>query len=104
MDFTGPDPEIPRSVALSSVTTSLVVAVLALAFSVMAFRAYSKRSNSAMQWVGVAFLVFALRNLFSAFNIWTEAIHHGTVELVLSLFDLALMLILMTPLLLRRRT
>jgi uncharacterized membrane protein len=104
MDFSGPDPEIPRSVALSSVTTSLVVALLALAFSFMAFRAYAKRGNSAMQWVGVAFLVFALRNLFSAFNIWTEVVKHGTVELILSLFDLALMLILMAPLLFRRRT
>jgi uncharacterized membrane protein len=98
-----PDADIPQSVAVSSAATSAVVALLALAFSVMAFRAYAKRGNSAMRWVGAAFLVFAVRNVFSAFNVLTDVIHHGTVELILSLFDLALMLILLTPLVLRRR-
>jgi hypothetical protein len=95
--------EIPQSVAYSSAATSAIVALLAIGFSIAAFRSYYKRGNGAMRWVGVAFLVFALRNLFSGFNVITDIVHHGVVELVLSLFDLALMLILIAPLLLRRR-
>ncbi len=95
--------EIPVGVAIASAATSALVAILAAAFSVIAFRAYKKRANVSMRAVGLAFLVFALRNLFSAFNVITDVIHHGVVELVLSLFDLALMVLLPAPLVMRRR-
>src|SRR5581483_9910338 len=97
------DPEAAKSVLISSAAVSTFVAILAFSFSVAAFLAVAKRGNKALRWVGAAFVVFGLRNLFSAFNVATDVVRHGTVELVLSVFDLALMLILIAPLVLRRR-
>jgi hypothetical protein len=88
---------------LASSGTSLVVALLALAMAFMAFRAQRKRRNPALRFVGIAFLLFAAKNVFSAYNVIYHAVPHDAIELVLSLFDLALLLLLFAPLLLRRR-
>lgn len=88
---------------LASSGTSLVVALLALAMALLAFRAQRRRRNPSLRFVGVAFLVFAVKNLFSAYNVLYHAVPHDAIELVLSLFDLALLLLLFAPFLLRRR-
>jgi hypothetical protein len=88
---------------LASSGTSVVVALLALTMAVLAFRAQRKRANPGLRLVGIAFLVFAAKNVFSAYNVLTHAVPHDAIELVLSLFDLALLLLLFAPFLLRRR-
>src|SRR5439155_19346070 len=101
--FLAQEEEIPRQVLYSSAATSGLVALLALGFSVYAFVTYRKRGNRSTLIVGIAFLVFALRNVFSAVSVLTDVVKHGTDELILSLFDLALMIILIAPLFRRRR-
>lgn len=89
--------------SLASSGTSLVVMLIALGLCALAFRAASVRRSPNLRWVGGAFAVFALKNAFSAYNVWTHAVPHDAIELVLSLFDLVLLVLLVIPLFLRRR-
>lgn len=91
------------AMSVASSGTSALVMLLAAGLSVVAFRAARLRKTTSLTWVGVAFAVFALKNGFSAFNVWTHAVPHDAIELVLSLFDLVLLMLLLTPLVLRRR-
>lgn len=91
----------PMSVASSA--TSVLVMLLAIVLTVMALRAARIRSTPSLRWVGAAFGVFAFKNAFSAFNVWTHAVPHDAIELVLSLLDLMLLVLLFAPLVLRRR-
>jgi hypothetical protein len=54
--------------------------------------------------VALAFVVFGLKNVFSAYNVLTHTVPHDAIELVLSLFDLVLLVLLFAPLVLRRRS
>lgn len=94
----GPDPFAPTSAGVS-----LVVALLALTMGLVAFRAARRRGNRALHVVGLAFLVFAAKNVFSAVNVLYHAVPHDAIELALSLFDLVIMLLLFAPFLRRRR-
>jgi Na+/phosphate symporter len=92
-----------------SAGTSLLVTLLALGMAFVALRARRQRNNPALILVGIAFLVFAAKNAFSAYNVLAHeragwfSVPHDEIELVLSLTDLAIMLLLFAPLLLRRR-
>lgn len=86
-----------------SAGTSILVALLALVLAGLAFRAAARRTNPALRLVAAAFLVFAAKNGFSAYNVLTHMVPHDAIELILSLFDLVLLLLLMAPLVLRRR-
>jgi hypothetical protein len=86
----------------ASVTVSSLVAILALVFAGLAFAAARRRGNRALHVVAVAFLVFAAKNIFSAYNVGRHVVPHDTIELVLSLFDLVLLLLLFAPFMLRR--
>lgn len=85
-----------------SAGTSAIVALLAVAFAIVAFRAARRRANKALRIVGYAFTLFAAKNIFSAVNVLTHAVPHDAIELILSLVDLAIMLLLFWPLLRRR--
>lgn len=91
-----------------SAATSGIVALMALIMAIVAFRARSKRGNKALTLVGWAFVVFAVKNLFSGYNVVAHersgwpSVPHDEIELVLSLFDLVIMLFLFAPFLLRR--
>lgn len=87
----------------ASVTLSILVALLALALAGMAIAAGRRRANPALRWVAAAFGVFAAKNLFSAYNVQYHTVPHDAIELVLSLFDLLLLVLLFVPLVLRRR-
>lgn len=87
----------------ASAGVSILVAVLALVMAVVAFRAASKRGNRALRVVGLAFVVFTAKNVFSAWNVTFHAVPHDAIELVLSLFDLVLLALLFAPLVFRRR-
>ena len=86
-----------------SATVSALVAVLALVMALVAFGAMRRRGNRALRWVALAFLVFSAKNVFSAVNVVTHLVQHDAIELVLSLFDLALLALLFIPLAFRRR-
>lgn len=90
-------------VSVASSGTGLVVMLLAGILSFLAFRAARVRRTQSLRWVGAAFAVFAMKNAFSAFNVWTHAVPHDAIELALSLFDLALLVLLLAPLALRKR-
>lgn len=90
--------------ALASATTSLLVAALAVAMAFIAFRAARRRANPSLRIVGFAFAVFAVKNLFSAYVVGVEhVLRHDAIELVLSLLDLVILVLLFVPLLRRRR-
>lgn len=93
----------PALTPLSS-GTSVVVALLAAALAVLAFRAAARRGNPGLRWVGSAFVVFALKNAFSAYNVTTHLVPHDDIELVLSVADFLILLLLFAPLLARRRS
>ncbi|HUR69205.1 MAG TPA: hypothetical protein VM370_08160 [Candidatus Thermoplasmatota archaeon] len=92
-----------------SAATSGIVALLALAMAIVAFRASRRRANPGLVLVGWAFVVFAVKNVFSAYNVVAHeradipSVPHDEIELVLSLFDLIIMVLLFLPLLRRRR-
>lgn len=87
----------------ASASVSGVVAVLALGLAVVAFGAARKRANRGLYYVGLAFLVFGVKNAFSAYNVLVHTVQHDDIELVLSLFDLAIIGLLFLPLVRRRR-
>lgn len=86
-----------------SVATSVLVALLAFVLAGMALGAMRKRGNPSLKWVALAFAVFGVKNVFSAVNVASHVVPHDAIELVLSLFDLALLVLLLIPLLRRRR-
>jgi predicted membrane-bound dolichyl-phosphate-mannose-protein mannosyltransferase len=98
------DGAVDVAVAPFSSATSVFVALLAFLFSAAAFVAARRKKNHNLLWVSAAFLVFAAKNLFSAYNVITHFVPHDDIELGLSLFDLAIMLILFIPLIFRRRS
>lgn len=95
--------EVEPELAPLSSGTSLLVALLALVFAFLAFRAHARKRNRGLLVVGVAFLIFAAKSAFSAYNVLTHAVPHDLIELALSLFDLVLIVLLFLPFLLRKR-
>lgn len=87
-----------------SVAVSALVALLAFVLAALALRAAARRGNRSLRMVALAFAVFGVKNVFSAFNVLTHVVPHDAIELVLSVFDLALLLLLFAPLVLRRRS
>ena len=85
-----------------SSATSFAVALLALVFAVLAWRAGARRGNPRLTLVAAAFATFAAKNVFSAYNVVSHTVPHDAIELVLSLFDLVAMTLLFLPFVLRR--
>lgn len=86
-----------------SAGTSVVVALLAFVLAGLAVGAMRRRGNPSLKWVALAFVVFGVKNVFSAVNVVSHVVPHDAIELVLSLFDLALLVLLFIPFLRRRR-
>lgn len=95
---------VAEGLAGASTATSMLVALLAATFSGLALSAMRKRGNRSLVWVAAAFALFAAKNVFSAVNVSTHLVEHDTIELVLSLSDLAILLLLFTPFILRKRS
>jgi len=87
-----------------SAGVSILVAILALVLAGLAILSLRRRKNPALRFVAAAFFVFAAKNVFSAYNVLEHAVPHDAIELVLSVFDLLLLLLLFAPLALRRRS
>lgn len=80
-----------------------VVAVMALVFAILALLAWRRRPNRGLVWVAAAFFVFAVKNVFSSIMVTTHFVEHDDIELVLSLCDLVILVLLFVPLVFRRR-
>ena len=93
---------VAEGIAGVSAATSLLVACLAAMFSYLAWSAMKKRGNPSLRWVAWAFALFAVKNMFSAVNVSTHLVEHDVIELVLSLFDLAILLLLFAPFMRRK--
>ena len=95
---------VAEGLAGVSAATSLLVALLASIFAALAFGAMRKRGNRALGWVASAFVLFAAKNVFSAVNVSTHLVEHDLIELALSVFDLAILLLLFAPFMRRKRS
>ena len=58
---------------------------------------YKRQGNTRLLFVVIAFGVFVLKGLFSAYNVLTHTVPHDAIELVLSLLDLIALLLLFIP-------
>lgn len=87
-----------HTVAAASGATSAVVATVSLALAVVAWRAKRATGRAGLELVAGAFLVFFVKNGFSAYNVLTHVVAHESLELVLSLFDLVTIALLFAPL------
>lgn len=86
-----------------SAGVSILVATLAFTMAGMGFAAAAKRGNRSLRVVALSFAVFGVKNVFSAINVSTHLVAHDMIELVLSLFDLVILVLLFAPFLLRKR-
>lgn len=91
-------------IALASSLTSLLVGLIALVMAVLAWQARRRSGNAQLSFVAGAFVLFLIKSLFSAYIVATPPPHpvpHDEIELVLSLFDLAIIGLLFLPFVLR---
>ena len=92
-------------IAWASALTSLLVGLIALVLAVSAWRARARSGNRQLGFVGAAFVLFLAKSLVSTADVLTpfpHAVPHDALELVLSLFDLAILGLLFLPLALKR--
>lgn len=88
------------SISEASSLTSIVVGLIALLMAGLAWRARVRSGNRRLAFVAAAFALFFARSLFSAYNVLTHFIAHDFIELYLSIFDLAILVLLFLPFLL----
>lgn len=80
----------------------LAVGVLATALAAIAWAAHRRTKDVRLLWVGAAFVVFAAKEVVTGYAIVTESIAHESLELVNSLLDLVVLVLLVVPFLWRR--
>jgi len=78
------------------------VAVVSLALTVLAFLAWRRTGNRKLLLVTLAFGLFFVKGVLTAVSLFYEIIGHETLELVDSGFDLVILVLLISPFLLRR--
>lgn len=76
----------------------LVVATISIGLGVIASRAATRSGNNRLWFLTAAFGVMALKGLLVAYALFAQAIAHQHLELVSSLFDLTVVLLLVLPL------
>ncbi|MFA5943439.1 MAG: DUF5985 family protein [Candidatus Thermoplasmatota archaeon] len=86
-----------------AVVTAFIVAVhfISLILTVLAFAGWRRTGNRRLLFVGSAFLLFAIKSLLTAYSITTEFLHHEDLEAIGSMFDLAVVSLLVAPFLIR---
>ena len=73
------------------------VAVVSLLLTALAASAWRRTGNRKLAFVTSAFAVFFLKSVVTAYAVRTDAIHHEALELLGSLADLAIVLLLVAP-------
>lgn len=81
----------------AAIAVIIVVAVVSLALSVLAARAWRTTGNRKLAFVTVAFWTFFAKSVLTAYALHTSAIGHEDLELIGSGFDLAIVLLLIAP-------
>lgn len=87
---------LPSPTDLAAVA-SLVVALVAATMAYLGWRSYRNTGNWKLVFVVLAFVVFVLRSLFTAYNVKTHTVPHDSIEFVGSLFDVLIVLLLFVP-------
>lgn len=101
--FLAADDAVATGVGPIASAVGFIVALFALVFAILAFRAAKRRPNPGLYWVSGAFLVFAAKNAFTALVVVTHAVPHDEIELALTVSDFVIMLLLFAPFVTRRR-
>lgn len=102
---------------VDTVTLSLAlvggVALVSLALAILAGRAYDASGNKKLLWVTAAFTLFCVKSLITAYALYLDPnqdhtnhpsgflLTHGSLEVLNSGFDLAIVLCLIAPFLRR---
>lgn len=84
----------PTNLALAA---SLLVATLTAVMAYLGFRSFQKTGNARLVFVVVAFVAFALKSLFVAYNVTWHAVPHDSIEFVSALFDVLIVVVLFIP-------
>ncbi len=74
-----------------------LVAALSLLLTFLAAAAWNRSGNRKLAFVMLAFLAFFLKSVLTAYSVETNVIQHEHLELVGSLFDLLILLLLVAP-------
>jgi hypothetical protein len=80
-----------------AIATSILVALLTAVMAYVGFRSFQKTKNARLVFVVVAFIAFALKSLFVAYNVSGHAVPHDSIEFVSALFDLLIVVLLFIP-------
>ena len=89
----------PNQAAIVAVIVA--VHVICLVLTVMALAAWRRSGNRRLLLVGLAFLVFAVKSLLTAYSVVTGFLHHEDLEGIGAGFDLVIVLLLVAPFLIR---
>jgi hypothetical protein len=74
-----------------------VTAAVSLVLATLAAGAWRRTSNRKLVPVMLAFWMFFVKSALTAYGLGADAIHHEDLELIGTLFDLAIVLLLMAP-------
>lgn len=85
----------------TAVAIIIVVAVVSLILTILAAAAWRRTGNRKLAFVTGAFAVFFLKSILTAYSVSTGFIQHEDLELIGSLGDLAVVLLLVAPFLAR---
>ena len=73
------------------------VAALSLTLTFLAWAAWRRTGNSKLGFVTAAFFTFFVKTILTAYSVETNFIEHEHLELIGSLFDLLILLLLVAP-------
>ena len=74
-----------------------VTALVSLVLALLAAGAWRRTGNAKLVPVMLAFWIFFVKSGLTAYSLRTELLHHEDLELVGSLLDLLIVLLLMAP-------
>lgn len=74
-----------------------VTAAVSLVLAVLAAGAWRRTANGKLVPVMLAFWIFFVKSVLTAYSLHTDFLHHEDLELVGTLLDLAIVLLLMAP-------
>lgn len=81
----------------AGVAVIALVAALSLLLTFLAAAALNRSGNRKLAFVMLAFLAFFVKSVLTAYSVETDFIQHEHLELVGSLFDLLILLLLVAP-------
>jgi hypothetical protein len=84
----------------ATLSLAAVAAVSAVLF-ILAVRAATRTGERPLWFVAAAFGLFAVKGALTAWALSTDAIRHETLEIAGGAFDLAIVVLLITPFLVR---